>query len=334
MRDDKSGFDPSEELLTEELLAGRPEEQVVADLLTQGYTQSLAVEMVARIVETSAFQAACRTRKENRKLSGLLRALGEVFLHSGFEVPRLKISPERFYADFFFANRPIILQGLMQGWSATERWTPADLKSRFGEVNVEVMIGRDDDPDYEYNWENHCAEIKLGEYIDQIVAAGASNNRYLVAHNHVLDLPGMEDLRSDFACPAGFLNPDSSESPYVRFWLGPAGTLTPLHCDDCNILFGQVTGHKQVRLIAPYFYPRLYNTVEYMSEVDLENIDFARFPIMRDVPILEVTLKPGEFLFIPIGWWHWVRSLELSTSLTFTNFYYDDPQVKWSELLE
>jgi hypothetical protein len=222
----------------------------------------------------------------------------------------------------------------MEDWAAVERWTPEYFKSRYGDVVVEVMVDRDDDPDYELNHASHCANMNMADYIDRITSIESGNTYYLVARSHVLDIPEMADLSRDFSCPTGFLDPDSNEKPYVRLWLGPAGTLTPLHCDDCNILFGQVTGRKLVRLIPPYFYPSLYNTAEYYSPVDLDDIDLARFPAMQDVPILEVILEPGEFLFIPIGWWHWVKSLELSSSLTFTNFYNDDPPVMWPELLE
>lgn len=36
-----------------------------------------------------------------------------------------------------------------------------------------------------------------------------------------------------------------------RFWLGPKGTLTPLHRDDSDNLFAQVWGEKTILLAAP-----------------------------------------------------------------------------------
>ena len=36
----------------------------------------------------------------------------------------------------------------------------------------------------------------------------------------------------------------------------------------------------------------------------------------------EVRLTPGDLLFIPIGWWHQVRSESFSTMLTYTHFHW------------
>ena len=246
------------------------------------------------MVDSPIFAAAARSHKSNRKLTGLLKAMGKLFVHSGFELTRLQISSAEFYKDFFFNNRPVVLRGLMDDWAAPRLWTPEHFRSRYGDAVVEVMRGREGDPDYELNHAEHRSHIKMADYIDLITNMASSNDCYLVAHNHVLDMSEMRDLSDNFHCPAGFLDPESTEHPYVRLWLRQAGTLTPLHCDDCNILFGQVTGRKQVRLIPPYFYPSLYNTTEYYSPVDLDNIDLARFPEMREVPVLESHPRAGR----------------------------------------
>jgi ribosomal protein L16 Arg81 hydroxylase len=33
-------------------------------------------------------------------------------------------------------------------------------------------------------------------------------------------------------------------------------------------------------------------------------------------------VRPGDVLFIPVGWWHWVESLSPSVSVSFVNFSY------------
>ena len=98
------------------------------------------------------------------------------------------------------------------------------------------------------------------------------------------------------------------------------GTVTTLHHDMTNNLMAQVVGHKRIKLIAPDYLPFLYNHFYCYSQVDPENVDSARFPLFDKVKVFEVDLGPGDVLFIPIGWWHHVRSLDPSITITATNF--------------
>ena len=40
--------------------------------------------------------------------------------------------------------------------------------------------------------------------------------------------------------------------------------------------------------------------------------------------IIEFVLHPGEILFLPIGCLHWVEGLDLSVTVSFTNFVFDN----------
>lgn len=41
------------------------------------------------------------------------------------------------------------------------------------------------------------------------------------------------------------------------------------------------------------------------------------FPLFKDAEFVEAILGPGECLFIPRGWWHYVKSLSPSCSVSF-----------------
>lgn len=43
----------------------------------------------------------------------------------------------------------------------------------------------------------------------------------------------------------------------------------------------------------------------------------AHFPAFRFAPYVEAILAPGDLLYLPIGWWHYVRSLTPSFSVSF-----------------
>jgi len=44
--------------------------------------------------------------------------------------------------------------------------------------------------------------------------------------------------------------------------------------------------------------------------------------------VMEVRLNPGDLLFIPLAWWHWVKSLDVSISLSLDNFFVPRSQIE------
>jgi hypothetical protein len=90
-------------------------------------------------------------------------------------------------------------------------------------------------------------------------------------------------------------------------WLGPAGTVTPLHRDANANLLAQVVGRKRVILHHPdaHVYPRSTAPHTNASAADAEapGDAFPDFPAAYDI----VELGPGDALLIPVGWWHHVR---------------------------
>ena len=111
----------------------------------------------------------------------------------------------------------------------------------------------------------------------------------------------------------------------VNAWLGPPGTVTPLHTDPHPNLLCQVRGVKYVRLYPPSETPRMYphqsglNTNS--SRVDLRRAGCASFhsdfPEFERACGHECALQPGDALFIPPGWWHYVEACSASVSVSF-----------------
>jgi hypothetical protein len=164
--------------------------------------------------------------------------------------------------------------------------------------------------------------------VERLKQSGPSNNFYLCAKNDLLGQPKSRVLLKDFDYPPGYLS-EAAPKSLAGLWVGPAGTWTALHHDASNILFTQVCGTKSVRLIAPIFLPRVYNSRSCWSDVDIRALDFSQFPLMKGVPILEALVCPGDALLIPTGWCHAVESIEPSISLSFTNFKHDRRAHVW-----
>lgn len=202
---------------------------------------------------------------------------------------------------------------------------------------------------------------------------------YLAQHQLFLQLP---QLRNDVLVPDHcYTSPpphptDRSQdqpeldSPLLNAWLGPPGTITPLHTDPYHNLLAQVAGRKYVRLYSPLEGAdgsmrargreagvEMGNTsawdVGVLEGWDADPDPRASSPSpsvgvggseggvdgdgegdfhgpgageggrgatgarrFSEVPFVDCILEPGDTLYVPIGWWHYVRGLSVSFSVS------------------
>lgn len=220
---------------------------------------------------------------------------------------------EELYARYWETSTPVVLTDFTQGWPALGKWTHAYLREHHGDALVDVVEGRDADPDHPIHTEEHTRERTLGGYLDAIEASGPGDDRYMVGVNRNLERESLRPLLADMTPPEDLIERAANLPP---LWIGPAGTLTPLHHDQSNILFCQVVGRKRIWL-APPWSTRLAAPARglwnrYEPQGDPEG--FAR----AHGTVIEVAA--GDSLFIPVGWWHQVQALEPSISVSLTAF--------------
>ncbi len=152
---------------------------------------------------------------------------------------------------------------------------------------------------------------------------GITNDFYMTANNSGKNKENLRELWEDVVLFPDYLRSDDPNNCGF-FWYGPAGTVTPLHHDLTNNFMAQVRGSKLVRLVAPCELPDLYNHRHCFSQVDLDKVDYERFPQFRNVRVIDVVIEPGDLFFLPVGWWHYVRGLDVSITMTFINFVFDN----------
>jgi hypothetical protein len=198
---------------------------------------------------------------------------------------------------------PFLIVGAVKRWPLCAL-TPQDLRERYGHVPVRARVG-----DYvatAFAPDRAMRDMSLREYLD-ISEAPADDLPPYVGNLELRELNAMCHWPGYF---------EKMGPP--RFWLGPARTVTPLHCDYDDNIFAQIRGSKRIFLAPPhhgdYLYPREANPVLFGSPFDPEAPDFDAFPLARKAAIVEVVVQPGDMLYVPAGWYHQVRALSFSLS--------------------
>ena len=109
--------------------------------------------------------------------------------------------------------------------------------------------------------------------------------------------------------------------------MGSGGVVTPLHFDHCHTVISQVVGRKRV-IVSPlddseHLYPRsVADGAPRTSRIDLgawlrgDATQRALYPDVARARLYETELTPGDLVYIPPGWWHYVEALEYSCSVS------------------
>lgn len=259
-----------------------------------------------------------------RPLSGTLPALPSLRL------PSLAF----FHNECMSAAQPAVLTGLIDAWPArtTRPWSDLSyLKRVAGHRTVPVEFGAHY---LDCGFDERL--MTLREFIEEHLevhtpssAPGGRPRAYLAQHQLFEQLPKLRrDVITPDYCMLSIDDDDDEEehdegsSVRVNAWLGPGGTLSPLHYDRYHNLLCQVVGSKYIRLYAPEHGEALYPHPEGPHQVssriiDPDDTDSGEFPRFADAPYVDLVLAAGECLYIPPRWWHFIESREVSFSVSF-----------------
>lgn len=210
---------------------------------------------------------------------------------------------------------PILLKSVISDWPALTKWSsPQYLHNHLSHRTIPIEIGS------QYTDSSWTQKLVSGNefFTNYLLPTQPAKTAYCAQHDLFRQIPA---LLRDFYVPDYCHVLDDDSKPVLKnCWIGPKGTVSPLHTDPHHNLFAQVVGYKYIRLYAPEESERLYpfdSLMRNTSRVDVEKPDLDEFPEFGNARFLEVVVGPGDLLFIPRGWWHFVKSLSLSCSISF-----------------
>lgn len=239
--------------------------------------------------------------------------------------------------------RPFLLRGCVSHWPALSEWNSPRYWDRVaGARTVPVEVGSSY---LEGGWSQELQTLRA--FLDDHMVCSSSPSStsspsssskktgYLAQHDLLEQVP---DLARDVLTPDYALALSSSseggeaaEGGDVarNLWLGPARTLSPLHTDPKRNLLCQVFGRKYVRLYCPAESSGALlaagregeeggGLTDSLTSANTSRADlFDPSESVSSLRFVDTILAPGDALFIPERWWHFVLSLEPSASVSF-----------------
>lgn len=222
------------------------------------------------------------------------------------------ITKEDFIKNYLNARRPLVIRNMAKNWPAYQKWSLDYMKTVVGDQVVPLYDSAKADPSKPIN--AAAAEMKFGDYVDLISREPTDLRIFLF--DPIKHAPKLLD---DYIAPknlmGGFLD------SYPNMFFGGKGSVTFLHYDIdlAHIFHTHFNGRKHVILFENKWKDRLYQ-IPYatyaLEDYDVENPDFSKFPALKGVKGTEAYLEHGDTLFMPTGYWHWMKYLDGSFSIS------------------
>uniref|UniRef100_A0A1A9W7P4 JmjC domain-containing protein n=1 Tax=Glossina brevipalpis TaxID=37001 RepID=A0A1A9W7P4_9MUSC len=240
-------------------------------------------------------------------------------LNVSCDIPQLeRPSVEIFKLQYFEREQPALLLNTLTEWPALKLWPDLNYILKLaGNRIVPIEIGSN------YANEEWSQQLmKLRDFLKRQFSSSTDNSsqkvEYLAQHELFEQIPL---LKKDFNIPDYCSLRSSNREVDIKAWLGPKGTVSPLHYDPKHNLLCQVFGSKRIILASPddskYLYAHESEFLRNTSQIEVGDIDYQKFPLVAKVKFYYLTLQAGDCLYIPPKWWHYVKSQSPSFSVSF-----------------
>jgi hypothetical protein len=228
------------------------------------------------------------------------------------EIERVtKLTKKEFIKNYYTLQKPVVITNQIEDWAAFAKWDFEFLKKIAGDKIVPLYDNRK--TDYTKKVNEPDLKMTMSEYI-AILEKGPTNLR-IFSYNLLEEVPMM---KADMKWPDLDIYM-LKKLPLVFFGGQDAKVFMHYDLDFPNLFHVQFEGKKQCVLVDPqetkYMY-RLPHSWLCHEDIDFDNPDFERFPALKKVKPYITNLQHGEMLYMPEGWWHYMKYITAGFSLS------------------
>jgi Cupin-like domain len=219
------------------------------------------------------------------------------------------------FQPYVSTPRPVLIRGAAERWPALTEWTPDYLAAKSGNAEVPVLKLGAGNPDGRFFYGEETGGMsKFSECLGLL--SGAPARVYMAGVPIAVYLPALAgDVgRLEFV--------DDKQQRRSQLWISGKDSTGPLHYDLDNNTHVLISGRKRFLMFeysqSRNLYPcSMLSANPHHSRVDAVHPDTYRFSRFKQAQGYDVTLNPGEMIYIPTGCWHQVITEEPSVAVNF-----------------
>lgn len=221
------------------------------------------------------------------------------------------LTKEEFVQNYYRPQIPVLLEGLTKDWPAYEKWNLDYIQQRAGEQVVPLY---DSKPTLgKQNSAVPATEMRLYDYLELLKTRPTDLRIFFYS---ILDR--MPELAKDFEYPDIGLK-FFKRLPAMFFGGEGSKVLPHYDMDLADLVHIHFHGTKEVTLFDPGQTRFLYKVpfaVHNLENIDLDRPDFEQYPALRNLTGIRATMRHGDALYMPSGYWHYIKYTTGGFSIT------------------
>lgn len=212
------------------------------------------------------------------------------------------ISSNDFINNYLNKSQPVILKDFIRPESACwTKWSYDYFKQIAGDEIIDIFGKEEDGQSYVAS--PPVARKSFGEYLD-IIKAGPTELRLFLFNLMKLRPELKKDVLYNDVTGGKILQ----NLPFMFFGGEGAATRNHFDIDMSHVFISQFQGTKRIWLFpndqSELMYKLPYN---FHSIANLKNSSLEEYPALQYLNGFEAVIHPGETLYMPAGWWHYIQ---------------------------